>query len=162
MTQASFDAVKLPGEFSRCDRHLSLPSLSIASLPMSTALESHQMMASLTGLPFLSRHTSPCIWYVMPMLRTSASEYCSFILSMLSQTCFHHSSGFCSAHPGARAVIGISVSGLEAEQRHFPLSVSRRAALAEDDPMSMPKLFIWFELSCYVVNCLNMPSWQGI
>ena len=53
LTQASLEAVKLPGEFSRRARQRSGPSARNARSPMPTARLSHQMMAGRSTRPRL-------------------------------------------------------------------------------------------------------------
>ena len=60
-TQASLEAVKLPGELSRRERQRSRPMVSKARSPMFTARPSHQMMEGRRTQPWLSVHTRPCI-----------------------------------------------------------------------------------------------------
>ena len=58
---ASLEAVKLPGEFNRCERHFSSPSVSKAFCRYGTARESHQFMEVRSTFWSLSIHTNPCI-----------------------------------------------------------------------------------------------------
>ena len=53
--------------YKRQDKHFSTPRSVNALLPVSTARLSHQMMALRSTFICLSTHTSPCIWYELPM-----------------------------------------------------------------------------------------------
>ena len=137
LTQASLDAVKLPGEFRRAPRHLPSPMSLKAFSPYGTALESHQMMEGLSGCIFPSTHTRPCIWYEIPIAAISAGAGQDDRTSAVACLRFsHHSRGSCSAHPACFETIGISCFGQNAEATHFPVSESTRLAFTEELPMS--------------------------
>ena len=59
--------------------------------------------------------------------------------AVAAQTWRHHSSGFCSAHPGWGEDISISVCGEVAEATTAPVSAASRVALMDDDPTSYPR-----------------------
>src|SRR5512135_2674587 len=96
-TQPSFEAVKFPGEFSRCLRQKSFPRAFSAFAPYGTALLSHHIIDGLSTLRSRPTTTSPCIWYEMPMAPISFFLFPSFDTHSLIARVrfFHQTSGSC-------------------------------------------------------------------
>ena len=82
----------------------------------------------------------------VPMARVSWNRGPAvlLIIRVASTRCSHHMSGFCSAHPGRGADIGISASGEAAAAAVFPVSISRREAFTAELPTSYPIRYIPF------------------
>src|SRR5690606_18135172 len=143
-TQASLEAVKLPGELSRCGSTTSAPSASKALLPTPTARLSHQIIEGRSTFISLSTTTSPCIWYEIPMALTWSGVTLAFFITACEarQAFCHHCSGCCSAKPGCGAAMGISVSGKKAEATAWPVSAWSRQAFTDELPRSNPRKYI--------------------
>src|SRR4028119_948833 len=102
LTQASLEAVKLPGEFSNDGRLSCAPSDAKAASPYGTARLSHQIMLLRNTCCSLSTTTRPCIWYAMPIARMflELKEPAAAAFLKADFVCAHQSSGGCSAQPG--------------------------------------------------------------
>ena len=77
LTHLSFDAVKLPGEFSKWLRHFPCPISSKAFSPISTALLSHQIIADRKTFLFssLSMGNPHCVIFVDDVNNFPIHEY---------------------------------------------------------------------------------------
>ena len=155
-THASFAAVKLPGELSRWLRHCSGPMVSNASLPYFTARPSHHIIDGRRTLQSLSTHTSPCIWYDIPIALTALSADVSPAFSatrcVACRSSVHHISGSCSAHPAWCEMMGASVSGYCALATVMPVEASTSDALTDDVPMSYPSRYSFSIMIGFDIN----------